>query len=93
MVGSEEFDDQQQNEELRQIENHIKSWLSSDVAEGFVRFFYGTVYSSAITRDHEGKLHVSMYRSQFYMTGVSRACWASLSKLRYFRSESRPYSM
>jgi hypothetical protein len=25
--------------------------------------------------------------------GVSRACWASHSKLRYFRSESRPYSM
>jgi hypothetical protein len=25
--------------------------------------------------------------------GVSRACWASLWKQRYFRSESRPYSM
>ncbi len=28
-----------------------------------------------------------------HIRGVSRACWASLSKQRYFRSESHPYSM
>jgi hypothetical protein len=29
----------------------------------------------------------------YHTRGVSRACWASLSKQRYFRSESHPYSM
>jgi hypothetical protein len=29
----------------------------------------------------------------YHTRGVSRACWASLSKQRYFQSESRPYSM
>jgi hypothetical protein len=29
----------------------------------------------------------------YHTRGVSRACWASLSKQRHFRSESHPYSM
>jgi hypothetical protein len=48
--GSEEFDDEQNEQELRQIETRIESWLSSDdVAEGFVRFFHGAASSSALT--------------------------------------------
>jgi hypothetical protein len=53
--GSEEFDDEHNEEELRQIENQIESWLSSDVvAEKFVRFFHGTVTSSALTIVEDG---------------------------------------
>ena len=47
--GSEEFDDEQNEQELKQIETQIESWLSPvDVAEGFVRFFHGTASSSAL---------------------------------------------
>jgi hypothetical protein len=53
--GSEEFDDEQNEEELRQIENQIESWLSlDDVEEEVVRFFHGTASFSALTIVEDG---------------------------------------
>jgi hypothetical protein len=69
--ASEEFDD-----ELRQIENDITSWLSSDVAEGFVRFFHGTVSSSALTIVEDGIIEGKFdYESDF---GAAFYCTESL---------------
>ena len=65
--GSEECDDEQNEQELRQIETQIESWLSpDDVAEGFVRFFHGTASSSAFTIVKHGIIEGKLaYASDF----------------------------